>query len=102
MQVSTAWANEHHPLCSEKYRFELARHLSYSPDLASADYFLFLKMKTVFSGSHFDCDDDVIAAVDPFLEDWDTKFHKKQICMLHDRWTKAGVGSVIGQKFHYL
>ena len=34
-------------------------HPAYSPDLAPNDFFLFLKMKEVLKGSHFDDIDDI-------------------------------------------
>lgn len=44
-------------------------------------------MKKELSSCYFNSDDDVIAAVDHFLEVQDTDIYKEGICMLHDHWT---------------
>ena len=69
--------------------FELLEHLPYSPDLAPLDYYLFSKLKRELSGRHFDTDDDVIDAVNQFLEDQPPDFYKAGISMLYNRWTKC-------------
>lgn len=46
-------------------------------------YNLFPKLKKELSGRHFDSDDDVMAASDPFLEVQDSDFFKEGICMLY-------------------
>ena len=69
--------------------FQLIEHPPYSPDLAPSDYYLFLKMKKELSGHHFRTDDDVIQAVNHFLDTQDADFYKDGIRMLHDRWTKC-------------
>ena len=38
-------------------------HPAYSPDLAPSDYFLFLQLKKHLKGNHYDCDEEVVAAV---------------------------------------
>ena len=48
--------------------FELVPHPPYSPDLAPSNFYLFPQMKTALAGGHFAGDDDVIAAVEEFLE----------------------------------
>ncbi len=58
-------------------------HLPYSTDFPPSEHHLFLKMKKEFSCPHFDSnDDDIIAAVDCFLELQDT--NKDGINMLHN------------------
>lgn len=49
-----------------------------SPDLTPTDYYCFLKMKKELS----DTNDDVIPAVDHFLEVQDIDFDKERICLL--------------------
>ena len=46
-------------------------------------------MKKELSGCHFRTDDDVIQAVNHFLDTQDADFYKDGIRMLHDRWTKC-------------
>ena len=48
--------------------FELVPYPPYSPDLAPSDFHLFPQMKKALAGLHFASDDDVIAAVEEFLE----------------------------------
>ena len=69
--------------------FELLEHPPYSPDLAPSDYYLFPKLKKELCGRHFDTDDDVIGAVNQFLEDQSPDFYKAGISMLYNRWTKC-------------
>lgn len=45
------------------------------------------RMKEELSICYFNSDDDIIAAVDHFLEVQDTDIYKERICMLHDHWT---------------
>lgn len=46
-------------------------------------------MKTKLSGHPSDNDDDIITAVDQFLEVWDAVFYKEGIRMLHNSWNKC-------------
>jgi histone-lysine N-methyltransferase SETMAR len=69
--------------------FEILEHPPYSPDLAPSDYYLFPKLKKKLSGRQFETNDDVIDAVNQFLEDQDADFYKAGIRMLQDRWTKC-------------
>ncbi|XP_028270394.1 histone-lysine N-methyltransferase SETMAR-like [Parambassis ranga] len=73
----------------QQCRFELVLHPPYSPDLSPSDYYLFPKMKKELSGRHVDSDDDIIAAVDHFLEVQNADFYTEGIRMLHERWTKC-------------
>ena len=59
--------------------FKLNEHPPYSPDLAPSDLDLFLKLKTAISGTHFQSDDDVIHAVDDFLNGQEKDFFKRGI-----------------------
>lgn len=68
--------------------FQLLEHLTYSPDLATSDYYLFPKLKKKLSGCQFAMDDYVTDSVNQFLRVQDFDFYKVGICMLHDRWSK--------------
>ena len=48
--------------------FELVDHHPYSPDLAPSDFFLFPKMKEHLRGQKFSGDDEVMSAVNDWLE----------------------------------
>ncbi|XP_076062426.1 histone-lysine N-methyltransferase SETMAR-like [Oratosquilla oratoria] len=54
--------------------FQLVEHPPYSTDLAPSDYHLFLKMKTELSSQYFAADNDVVDAVEVYLEDKDSSF----------------------------
>ena len=55
--------------------FELVAHPPYSLDLAPSDFHLFPQMKKALAGCHFASDDDVIAAVEEFLESQAKEFY---------------------------
>ena len=69
--------------------FKLIEHPPYSPDLAPSDFHLFPKLKTAISGTHFQSDDDVIHAVDDFLNVQEKDFFKSGIEALKHRWQKC-------------
>ena len=69
--------------------FQLVEHPSYSPDLVLSDYYLFPKLKSYLCGNHLATDDDVIIAVNEYLEDQTSKFYEEGTKKLHDRWTKC-------------
>ena len=68
--------------------FKLIEHPPYSPDLAPSDFHLFPKLKTAISGTHFQSDDDVIHAVDDFLNGQEKDFFKSGTEALKHRWQK--------------
>ena len=71
------------------YGFKLVEHPPYSPDLAPSVFHLFPKLKTAISGTHFQSDDDVIHAVDDFLNGQEKDFFKSGIGALKHRWQKC-------------
>lgn len=65
--------------------FLLIQHLMWHPDCH-----LLQEKKWELSGRHFDSnDDDVIAALDHFLEAHDADFSKEEIHVVHNCWTKS-------------
>ena len=69
--------------------FKLVLHPPYSPDLAPSDFHLFPQMKKVLAGRHFARNDDVIAAVEEFLESQTKEFFYIGIKALQHRWSKC-------------
>ena len=69
--------------------FKLIDHPPNSPDLAPSDFHLFPKLKTAISGTHFQSDDDVIHALDDFLNSQEKDFFKSGIEALKHRWQKC-------------
>ena len=68
--------------------FKLIEHPPYLPDLAPSDFHLFPKLKTAISGTHFKSDNDVIHAVEDFLNGQEKDFFKSGIEALKHRWQK--------------
>ena len=48
--------------------FELRSHPSYSPDLASSDYWLFANLKIMLQGKRFFSNEEVIAETEAYFE----------------------------------
>ena len=69
--------------------FKFIKHPPYSPDLAPSDFHLFPKLKTAISGTRFQSDDDVIHAVDDFLNGLEKDFFKSGIEALKHSWQKC-------------
>ncbi|KAM4678284.1 histone-lysine N-methyltransferase SETMAR-like isoform 1-T2 [Discoglossus pictus] len=69
--------------------FEILDHPSFSPDLAPSDFHLFPSLKKHLAGSQFLTDEDVITAVDAFLDAQDKIFFTIGINALLHRWQKC-------------
>lgn len=72
-----------------KCGFKILPHPPYSPDLAPSDYFLFPNLKRNLRGRKFDDEEEVIGAVDQYLEDQEETFYRKGLMMLKTRWEKC-------------
>ena len=66
--------------------FQLIQHPPYLPDFAPSGFHLFSKLKKVISGTNFQSDDDVIHAVEVFLDSQDKNFFKGGIEAIQHRW----------------
>lgn len=69
--------------------WQVLKHPPYSPDLAPSDYHLFGPLKRGLAGKHFDCDDEVKAAVRQWLRDQPDSFFRLGIENLVARWDKC-------------
>ena len=69
--------------------FELVDHPPYSPDLAPSHFFLFPKMKEHLRGQKFSGDDELMSAVNDWLEVQDKEFFLRGIQALEHRRTKC-------------
>ena len=76
---------------ASKSGFELLPHPAYSSDLAPSDFNLFPLLKESLRGKKFEAEDneDVIVAVESFLDEKDPDFLKEGFLKLHQRWTKC-------------
>uniref|UniRef100_A0A3Q1F3Z6 Tc1-like transposase DDE domain-containing protein n=1 Tax=Acanthochromis polyacanthus TaxID=80966 RepID=A0A3Q1F3Z6_9TELE len=69
--------------------FELVQHPPYCPDLAPSDFHLFPNMKRHLAGTHYATNNDIIAAVNDFLQEQDKTFYENGIKALQRRWKKC-------------
>ena len=65
--------------------FEVLPHLSYSPDLAPSEFYLFPKLKTNLRDRNFGSNESVIDAVNEYLGDEDEDFYFEGISKLEQR-----------------
>uniref|UniRef100_A0A3Q1F9Z3 Tc1-like transposase DDE domain-containing protein n=1 Tax=Acanthochromis polyacanthus TaxID=80966 RepID=A0A3Q1F9Z3_9TELE len=72
-----------------KCGFELMQHPPYSPDLARSDFYLFPNMKRHLAGTHYATNNDVIAAVNNFLQEQDKTFYENGMKALQRHWKKC-------------
>ena len=57
--------------------FELLPHPTYSPDLASSNYWLFADLKRMLPGKKFGSNEEVISETEAYFEAKDKSFYKK-------------------------
>ena len=69
--------------------FEVLPHPPYSPDMAPSDFYLFPKLKSNLRGTQFGSNEDVIAAVNEYLEDQENGFYLEGVSKLEQKWTKC-------------
>ncbi|XP_076038744.1 uncharacterized protein LOC143023959 [Oratosquilla oratoria] len=69
--------------------FQLIPQPPYSPDLAPSNFHLFPNLKKNLAGRRFTTDDEVMDAVDTYLQDQDSEFHNRGIKALQHRWRKC-------------
>ena len=90
----------------ERNRYELIPHPAYSPDLASSDFFLFPNLTKDIRGLHFRSDEEVMMAVEEWVNGKDPDFfssglmalntvglsasHKRAITSKKKRWISTG------------
>ena len=69
--------------------FELLPHPTYSPDLASSDYWLFADIKRMLQGKRFSSSEEVISETKVYFEAKDKSFNKKGIELLEKCWNQC-------------
>lgn len=74
---------------AEQCGFEILPHPPYSPDLAPSDFYLFPKLKENLRGRVFSSNDDVISAVNTWVNDQDRVFYEYGLKKLEKRWQKC-------------
>ena len=73
----------------ERNGYELIPHPAYSPDLAPSDFFLFPNLKKDIRGLHFRSDEEVVTAVEKWVNGKDPDFFSSELMALEHRWSKC-------------
>ena len=73
----------------ERNGYELIPHPAYSPDLAPSDFFLFPNLKKDIRGLHFQSDEEVVTAVEEWVNGKDPDFFTSGLMALEHRWSKC-------------
>ena len=72
-----------------KLHFEFLLRPTYSPDLASSDYYIISDPKRILQEKRFGSNGAVIAETEAYLEAKDKSFYKKGIEILEKRWNEC-------------
>ena len=73
----------------ERNGYELIPHPAYSPDLAPSDFFLFPNLKKDIRGLHSRSDEEVVTAVEEWVNGKDPDFFSSGLMTLEHRWSKC-------------
>ena len=73
----------------ERNGYELIPHPAYSPDLAPSDFFLFPNLKKDIRGLHFRSDEEVVTAVEEWVNGKDPDFFTSGLMALEHRLSKC-------------
>ena len=73
----------------ERNGYELIPHSVYLPDLAPSDFFLFPNLKKDIRGLHFRSDEEVVTAVEEWVNGKDPDFFSSGLMALEHRWSKC-------------
>ena len=73
----------------EQNGHELILHPAYSPDLAPRDFFLFPNLKKDIRGLHFQSDEEVVTAVEAWVNGKDPDFFSSGPMALEHSWSKC-------------
>ena len=73
----------------ERNGYELIPHPAYSPDLAPSYFFLFPNLKKDICGLHFRSDEEVVMAVEEWVNGKDPDFFSSGLMALEHLWSKC-------------
>ena len=73
----------------ERNGYESIPHPAYSPDLAPSGFFLFPNLKKDIRGLHFRSDEEVVTAVEEWVNGKDPDFFSSGPMALEHRWSKC-------------
>ena len=69
--------------------YELIPQPAYLPDLAPSDFFLFPNLKKDIRGLHFRSDEEVVTAVEEWVNGKDPDFFSSGLMALEHHWSKC-------------
>ena len=73
----------------ERNGYELISHPAYSPDRAPNNFFLFPNLKKDIHGLHFRSDEEVVTAVEEWVNGKDPDFFISELMALEYCWSKC-------------
>ena len=73
----------------ERNGYELIPHPAYSPDLAPNDFFYSQTWKKDIRGLHFRSDEEVVTAVEEWVNGKGPDFFSSRLMALEHRWSKC-------------
>ena len=73
----------------EQNGYELIQHPAYSPDRAPSDFFLFPNLNKDIRGCHFRSDEEVVTAVEEWVNGKDPDFFSSGLMALEHHWSKC-------------
>ena len=73
----------------ERNGYELIPHPAYSPDLAPSDFFLFPNLKKDIRGLHFRSDEEVVTAVEEWINGKNPDFFSSGLMALKHHWSNC-------------
>ena len=73
----------------ERNGYELIPHPAYSPDLTPSDFFLFPNLKKDIRELHFRSDEEVVTAVEEWVNGKDPDFFSSGLMALEHHWSKC-------------
>ena len=73
----------------ERNGYELIQHPAYLPDLVPSDFFLFPNLEKDIRGLHFRSDEEVVTAVEEWVNVKDPDFFSSGLMALEHRWSKC-------------
>ena len=73
----------------ERNGYELIPHPAYSTDLAPSDFLLFPNLKKDIRGRHFRSDEEVVTAVEEWVDGKDPDIFSSGLMALEHRWSKC-------------
>ena len=82
----------------ERNGYELIQHPAYSPDLTPSDFFLFSNLKKDIHGLHFRSDEEVVTAVEEWVNGKDPDFFISGLMVLEHRSLSASHWRAITSK----